>query len=247
MDYKETHINGILNSFINYFWKYEHIQKDKEYTILPDACFDLVFDYEKKVLKNIYLTGIWTEPIKVTVTKGTTLYAIRFKIIAAEYLFSRELKTLLNNMVQLPIDYWNISLGKCVDFEKFTDDLSERMLNIIHQQPNMDLRKLKLFELIYSGGYQNVKELSEIIAWSSQQINRYFNKQYGFPLKTFLNIVRCTTSYQDIANGRLYPKKEYTDQAHFIKEVRKYTNNSPRQLLKNENDRFLQLLAFKTK
>jgi len=247
MDYKEVHTTGILNNFINYFWKYEHIQEDKEYTILPDACFDLVFDYENKELKNIYLTGIWTEPINVNVTKGTTLYAIRFKIIAAEYLFNRELKSLLNNMIQLPIDYWSFGSGKCIGFEDFVADLSERIFQIISQQPNIDLRKLKLFNFIYSGEYHNVKELSDKTIWSSQQINRYFNKQYGFPLKTFLNIVRCNTSYQDIATGKLYPDKPYTDQAHFIKEIRKYTNNSPGQLHKNENDRFLQLSAFKTK
>ena len=161
MDYKEVHTTGILNNFINYFWKYEHIQEDKEYTILPDACFDLVFDYENKELKNIYLTGIWTEPINVNVTKGTTLYAIRFKIIAAEYLFNRELKSLLNNMIQLPIDYWSFGSGKCIGFEDFVADLSERIFQIISQQPNIDLRKLKLFNFIYSGEYHNVKELSD--------------------------------------------------------------------------------------
>lgn len=247
MNYEETHISGVLGGFVNYFWKYAHFQEDKEFVILPDACFDLVVDFEHDELKNIYLTGIWTEPIKVWVTKGTTLFAIRFKIVAAEYLFKRELKSLLNNMVQLPLEYWGINAFKAEGFQAFAHDMSKSMQEMVGQHAPVDMRKLKLFELIYNGGYQNVKELSAKIGWGSQQINRYFKKQYGFPLKTFLNMVRCASTYQDIANGKLYPAKDYTDQAHYIKEVRKFTDNSPRQLLKNKNDRFLQLSAFKSK
>lgn len=35
--------------------------------------------------------------------------------------------------------------------------------------------------------------------------------------------------------------KTYFDQAHFIKEIKKYTEKTPRELSKNENVRFLQL------
>ncbi len=245
MSYTEIYTDGILSNFVKYFWKYEHIQEDIEYTILPDACFDLVVDFENSVLQNIYLTGIWTKPIKVKVTKGTTLFAIRFRIIAAEYLFERELKSILNTMTLLPMEYWNIYLEGSTEFERFTKNLSKQMINVLNQHSKIDNRKLELFDLIYSENYQNVNELSELIAWNSRQINRYFNNKFGISLKTFLNIIRCNSSYENIAKGELYPEKEYTDQAHFIKEIKKYTKNSPRQLHKNENDRFLQLSALK--
>ena len=111
----------------------------------------------------------------------------------------------------------------------------------------MDERKLNLFKLIYSEEIHSVNELSEKVAWSSRQINRYFSRQYGVSLKMLLNMVRCNASYPHIVDGKLYPVKEYTDQAHYIKEIRKYTASSPGELYKNENDRFLQLSAFKIK
>ncbi len=148
-------------------------------------------------------------------------------------------------MAILPKDYWDIQLAKSTEFEQFSADLSERMIGIFNQQPEIDNRKLKLFNLIYSEQFQSVKELSEMTGWSNRQINRYFNQQFGVPLKTLLNIVRCNASYPTIVEGKLYPEKVYTDQAHFIKEIKKYTENSPSQLYKNENDRFLQLSAFK--
>ncbi len=247
MDYKEIQTSGLINTFVKYFWRYEHAGEDIEYTILPDACFDLVVDFENNVLENIYLTGIWTKPIKLTVTKGATLLAIRFKLIASEYLLKREIKSLINSMTILQKDYWDIHLSKSTDFEQFSQDLSNRMICILNQQPDIDIRKLKLFDLIYSEQYQSVNELSQKTGWSERQINRYFNQQFGFPLKTLLNIVRCNATYPDIVEGQLYPQKSYTDQAHYIKEIRKYTENSPGQLYKNENDRFLQLSAFKVK
>lgn len=247
MNYKEIHTDGVLHAYVKYFWRYEHTEEDVEYTILPDACFDLVVDFEDNILQNIYLTGIWTEPVKLTVTKGTTLLAVRFKIPASEYLLKMGIKPILNSMTILPKDYWNIHLAKSTEFENFASDLSELMISILNQQPKIDNRKLKLFYLIYSEEFQSVKELSEKAAWSSRQINRYFNQQFGFSLKTLLNIVRCNASYPDIVEGKLYPDKEYTDQAHYIKEIKKYTGSSPRQLYKNENDRFLQLSAFKIK
>ena len=121
MNYQEILPEGFLSNFIKYFWKYKHTQDDIEYTILPDACFDLLADFENGVLKNVILTGIWTKPVKIKVTKGTTLLAVRFKIIAAEYLFKREIKSILNTMVSLPTKFWNINLISSNEFEKFAN------------------------------------------------------------------------------------------------------------------------------
>jgi AraC-like DNA-binding protein len=60
-------------------------------------------------------------------------------------------------------------------------------------------------------------------------------------LKSFLNIVRCNSSYKDISKGNLFPSENYFDQAHFIKEIKRYTGTTPSKLFKNENVRFLQL------
>lgn len=247
MDYQEIHPEERLNGFVKYFWRYEHSDEDVEYTLIPDACFDLVVDYEHNVLQNIYLTGVWTKPINLTVTKGTTLFAVRFKLIASDYLLKTELKALLNSMMILPKDFWDIHKAKCTEFERFASDLSETMVSLLKVQPKIDHRKLNLFHYIYSDEFQTVSQLSDKISWSSRQINRYFNKQFGISLKKLINIVRCDASYRGIVEGKLYPEQAFTDQAHYIKEIKKYTANSPGQLYKNENDRFLQLSVLKGK
>lgn len=48
------------------------------------------------------------------------------------------------------------------------------------------------------------------------------------------------SSFESIKEGTLYPDLNYYDQSHYIKETKKYTGESPKKLLKNEDDRFLQ-------
>ncbi len=149
--------------------------------------------------------------------------------------------------IKTEFSHWITRKIKKYDFEKFSSYIANHIISILSKLKDLDNRKVKLFDLIYNKGIYIVNELSKKVSWSSRQINRYFNTQFGFPLKKFLNIVRCHHSYEKIANGDLYPSTNYTDQAHFIKEIKKYTDNTPKELHKNDNDRFIQLSPLKKK
>ena len=241
MKYREIKPNGFLTNFIQSFWEYETFETEFEHTIIPDGYFDLIAEYENGVLNLVKLTGVWAKAINVKIPKSTKIFAVRFKLLAAEYLFQQEIKTILNTTQSLPLKFWNIDTYKKNDFEKFVSEMSNRIENSIKYLKEIDSRKLKLFELAYNTRNFTVEELSEKCFWSSRQINRYFNQQFGFSLKAFLNIVRCNASYSDISEGNLYPQEDYFDQAHFIKEIKKYTGATPKELHKNKNVRFLQL------
>ena len=79
--------------------------------------------------------------------------------------------------------------------------------------------------------------------WSTRQINQYFNHQFGISLKTYCNILRFQASLSHIKEGKLFPQLNYYDQSHFIKEIKKLSGALPKDLFKNKNSRFLQLLA----
>lgn len=241
MKYREIKPNGYLINFIHCFWEYETSETDFEHTIIPDGYFDLIAEFENDTLKVIKLTGVWTNPINVTIPKSSKIFAVRFKLLASEYLFKQEIKSILNSSKNLPLTFWNINSYQVNDFEKFAYEISRQLENSIKHLKAIDNRKLKLFELVYSKQNLSVKELSENAFWSNRQINRYFNQQYGFSLKLYLNIVRCNTSYDDISKGNLFPNESYFDQAHFIKEIKKYTGATPSDLFRNKNVRFLQL------
>ncbi len=209
---------------------------------MPDGYFDLIAEFEDNKLSLVQLTGIWTTPKHLDIPKNKTYIAIRFKLPAAEYLFQRELKSILDASLSLPFHFWHINQFQNHQFEDFVSHTTQHIENLIkHNIKEMDNRKLKLFDLVYQQHIKTVAELADKVSWSSRQINRYFNAQFGFSLKAFLKIVRCKSSYKHLSKGVLYPENGYFDQAHFIKEVRKYTGVTPKELHENKNDRFLQL------
>lgn len=240
MKYNEIKSDGYLSNFIKCFWEYENTEKI-EHCILPDGYFDLIAEYENESLTTIKLTGVWTKPTNLSPSPSTKIFAIRFKLIAAEYLFRQELRSILDKTQLLPMNFWGIHTLRSNSFEQFTSTLSNQINISLKHLRGIDERKIKLFQHIYNDKIYKVNQLSKLIFWQSRQMNRYFAKQFGFPLKTFLNIVRCNQTYADIANGKLYATTGYSDQAHYIKEIKKYTGTTPRRLFKNKNDRFLQL------
>ena len=109
----------------------------------------------------------------------------------------------------------------------------------------VDEKKRILFEHIYSAnGEMTVNELSKKSFWSSREINRYFTKYIGLSLKAYCNILRFKASLPQIKKGKLLPEQNFADQNHFIRNVKKYSGVTPKELSKNENDRFILLLDF---
>lgn len=241
MKYREIEPNGFLSGFVKCFWYYETKDKEVFHTILPDGYFDLIAEFENEILTTVKLTGIWTKPKHIQIYKNTTFFAIRFKLPAIEYLFHKELKSILDTTADLPFSFWNIHKYQYDEFENFVSGIISHLETSLKHVHRIDGRKLKLFEIIYQQKTKTVAEISDEIIWSSRQINRYFQSKYGISLKEFLNIVRCNAAYSEISNGNLNPNSDYFDQAHFIKEIKRHTGVTPKELNKNKNDRFLQL------
>ncbi len=241
MRYNEVKPTGFLKNFVQCFWEYDSENTQIEHTILPDGYFDLITTFHDDLISSLSLTGAWKSPINISIPKHTKFFAIRFKLLATEYLFQHEIKSILDTSKSLPLDFWNINSFNSTQFEKFVLELTEKLNHSIKHLKKIDTRKLKLFDLVYQNKLNTVAEIANTVAWSSRQINRYFNNQFGFSLKEFIKIIRCKSSYKDISDGNLFPQKDYYDQAHFIKDVKKYTGATPKELHKNDNDRFLQL------
>ncbi len=83
------------------------------------------------------------------------------------------------------------------------------------------------------------------IFWPPRQINRYFNEYFGVSLKAYCSILRFRASLNHIAHGKLFPELNFTDQNHFIKEIKKFSGAVPGVLARNQNDRFILLSAIK--
>jgi AraC-like DNA-binding protein len=232
-----------LADFVESFWMIKNISgHNKEVIVLPDGRFDIIFSYSSGGDFHIMQMGLGTEPDKNTIPAGAVMFAVSFKLLAIEYLLDNKAGTLLNNAQRLPDNFWGVTKDDLGDFENVCRKISAKMRTLI--KPDIDSRKQQLFELIYaSNGSLPVKELSASVYWSSRQINRYFNEQFGLSLKTYNSILRFRASLQHIKKGKLYPQLNFADQAHFIKEIKKFAGVVPKELSKNQNDRFILLSA----
>ncbi|MEO8769895.1 MAG: AraC family transcriptional regulator [Ferruginibacter sp.] len=218
--------------------------KAKEVVLLPDGRIDLFFSQSASEPFHVTLIGLETVPKQRSILPQTISFVISFKPLAVEYILQTSIADLLNRAKHLPDNFWNFNVDDLKDFDLFYTKASKKIKTIL--PATIDERKRKLFELIYSSnGEMSVKELSEKSFWSSRQINRYFNQQFGLSLKAFCDILRFRISLEHIAKGKLFPELNFTDQNHFIKEIKKFSGVVPKELSKNKNDRFVLLSVLK--
>lgn len=232
-----------IEDFVESFWVLRNTSgNDKEIVVLPDGRIDLTLFRSATEGFQVVRSGIETYPQRATLRAGTVMFAVSFKLLAVEYIFRHTIAHLLDYAEHLPAGFWDFDEADLQDFELFCRKASAKIEALL--PPNIDPRKQKLFQLLYmSKGETSVKELSESAYWSSRQINRYFKGQFGLSLKTYCKILRFRASFQHIKDGKLFPQQSFADQSHFIKEVKKLSGVSPKELKRNQNGRFIQFSA----
>ncbi len=242
MIYREKEISGLLEPYIKCCWFFDSENESVRHTILPDGYFDLIFQFQNEVLQKRMLTGTWIQPIDINIEEHTRMFGVRFRLLAAEYIWNNSINTLLDNSMELPCVEQLADPHPNDSLDCFFMQITDSIRTILPEEKAVDVRKKNVFRILYEQhGDISVSELANQVGWSSRQMNRWFNAQYGLSLKTFSNILKCRASYKSIAEGQLYPGAIYYDQAHFIKEIKRYTGVTPKELHQNKNDRFLQL------
>lgn len=236
-----------ISDFVACFWFLRNQSAtDKDTTGLPDGLVDiLLFKSDTEPFKMVQLGGL-TQYEQAKISANSVIFCISFKLLAVEYIFGENISDIVNSGKLLPEGFWGFAESDLHDFELFVKKATQKIWSLIPKE--IDERKRKLFEVIYATkGAITVKELSEKVFWSSRQINRYFNQQFGISLKTYCNILRFRASLEHIADGKLFPEENFFDQNHFIKEVKKFSGVVPKELSKNKNDRFILLSAIRQK
>jgi AraC-like DNA-binding protein len=233
-----------LTDFVESFWKLDNpTDQEHQIVVLPDGRIDIIFSSKSDGVLQATIKGIDTEPDQTIIAPHTIFFAVSFKLLGVEFLLENKVNNIINQGVLLPNGFWGIRTADLDDFSLFCEKVSRKIRTLISKiKPVIDRRKFELFDLIYqSNGTLPVKDFAEKVFWESRQINRYFNKQFGIPLKTYCNILRFKSSLNHIKKGKLYPELSYADQNHFIREVKRMAGVTPKELSRNKNDRFILL------
>jgi len=240
--FSQIHPSKDLEELIESYWTYQNpTNQSKKMTIFPDSFFKIIIEFQGANIIRYFLTGLWNKEVEIISPPHSSMYGIKFKILAPEYIFQKEIASLILSYQDLQLSFWDIHDIIQGDFQEFVDKI-ELSITKNRKKKTIQEKKLKLSQLLYSmNGDISVKEVSNQINWSNRQINRYLNKYLGVSLKTYLNIQKCHSSYLHISKGEFYPSNNYFDQPHFIREIKKHTGKTPKEIYKNQNDRFIQL------
>jgi AraC-like DNA-binding protein len=229
-----------LADYVEHFWMLvNNSEMAQEVSVLPDGKVDILFSYSATKPFQTTIISFDRTTRKVVIKPKSATFGISLKLLGVEYLLDKSISKSLNETQVISFELWDFKQVDLRDFESFHNKATSEITKLLNF--NIDPRKQKLFELIYaSNGSMTVKELSEKVFWTSRQINRYFNQNFGISLKSYCTILRFKASVIDIKDGKLYPQQNFADQAHFIKDINKFSGVAPKELSKNENDRFIQ-------
>lgn len=205
--------------------------------ILPDACIDIVVDFSQKT---ICFAGFSRETIPFALHQSIDYMGVRMKPGAFYLLFGVSAEQVMDS----PIDFSEIERSNPLRGIFLLTDTGERLkllkgylLEKIRGCPK-PAAPLLAEQLYQNPVEQSVAAIAEAFHCSRRQLYRIFKTNYGVSPKVMLNILRlhlCLTlvleqavRFVDVAN-----LCGFYDQAHFIKEIRRYTGFSPLQLLES--------------
>ncbi len=253
-----------LKPYIHQFWLLESdfaIATDKS-LIAPNARPKIMIPFKNSLLTthngkttvcrehDIYFIGIRDVPVTIGSGNGATGSIGIELTTAGAYRF---LKT--------PMSAFTNNLFSFSDvFGKRGYELQQRMMNTEAPDKKADLIQSFLFGCLThenranllvdhsvnmissSFGMMEIKELVKRTGYSKRYLDMLFQNHLGISPKTFSTILRFQRFYKDMSHpGFCKPIKaqaleSYYDQAHFIKEFKRYTGHTPLQFTKLRND-----------
>ncbi len=245
--YNEIYPSDGLEDYVSLYFKAENLSdKPQPMTICPDGYFKLIIQLLEGKIVAYFLTGIWANEIDIVIPPKVVTYGIKFKVIAAELIFKREISAILNSVEQKETDYFGMDEVSFGAFEDVVKQLEGILLKKLPVREQIRANRIRLSQFLYNN-FEDIqaREVAQQIHWSQREINRYLNKYIGISLKKYLNIQKCYRAYFKITEGEFFPEKGFFDQAHFIREVKKHTGQTPTALFKGQNDQFIQLRNIK--
>lgn len=203
--------------------------------ILPDACIDIVIDF---VNKTICFAGFSKETKDFKLNEKIDYMGIRLKPSVFYLLYNIGADEIMDKEIPFAIIETEFSLYEILDF-KNTKGRIEYLKNYLIQKTKQktEMQFLKIAEELYKcPTEQSVNNIAKKTGYNERHLYRLFKTNFGVSPKVLLNILRlhlCLTMMLDdnvplidIAN-----LCGFYDQAHFIKEIKRYTGYSPLKLL----------------
>lgn len=179
-----------------------------------------------------YLTGIYKQPIKITTKQPYQELCINFNPMGLEAIFRENLSQYIfkNNVLSEKINWsplYEIAFSNNT-LEKILNEIESFFISIIRDEM---LTKNVLFNRTLQ--VNHIEELNDLLCKSYRSTHRYFVNQLNTTPKEYLQILKVREAMPLILKNipliEIAFLLNFTDQSHFIKTFKKYTNSTPSQ------------------
>lgn len=214
----------------------------QEVLVIPDTCMDIIVkvNHTRQQLTG-YLCGIQDKPFTTGTQQNTdriSSFAIRFPFWAASFFISINMKEACNQTMVLEAlgGEWGrlfepfFYLTKMEERIRLVEAFLLKKLDAANENPAL-LNSIHL--ILSASGAVTVRDVCEYSTVSQRQIERLFLQKIGLPPKKIASLVRYQNVWRDIvmsgdfdAHNAVY-RYGYTDQAHLLKEFRRFHGTNP--------------------
>ena len=249
------HPSEALSDFVMCYWTLESTKAETPLinTIVPDGTMKLIFHYGDSYehhtklgtvvsLPKSFLIGQLTEPYKVAPTGDSGIFMVRFHSHGFEPFTTRTIQEMENKAIPLEVLFGNDGnvLSENVLYAQNTQEriaiVEHFLLNRLKDSEVTDRVVNETIALINNyKGQKQVNELSELTQHHRRLLSRRFSSTVGLSPKQLSRIIRLQHLLKTLINNKEATKltqvayeHEYFDQAHFIKEFKAFTGQTPK-------------------
>lgn len=265
VDVREYRPSADLAPYIEYFWGGSfNTQSVKLFSqrVVPNGYVELIIhlsDLHCELLDSstfnsspdFLLIGLYSLPYEVNFKGPVNVFGIRFKPEGLHQIFGVPTSELIENYV----DIESLSMQKFRDHCKTMREQSgiNKMISLTESffRKNLSGNRINLYYLNLaahlirkSDGLITVEDLSSKVFISKRQLEREFKQKIGMSPKSYMQLARLNKVNRIIKEGKRVELGDiayicgYSDQAHFIRDFKKFTGEAPKVFI-NELDEFI--------
>lgn len=240
LNYQESKASAGLVDKITCYWEIQTTENPIAYRIIPDGCIDFVINCT--IENNFFICPIMKESNFFHLSKNETWFGIRFYPGVLSTLLQIDLNELQHDTLELKLI--NPKLHKRLDdvliHKKSFDEKTKALNTFFSNELNFKFKRIfEIIQVIYkTRGAILLKDYSsKTFSLSERQIRRLFHKEVGLAPKKFASIIRNQSLLRELQNNKETKAyyELYFDQSHMIREMKKLTGLTPKQILHQLN------------
>jgi AraC-like DNA-binding protein len=238
MDYQESLPAPELQTLVAAYWSIDAAADRTSVLrrVLPDGCADLICDFTDASPRMRWV-GTMTRAIQVQTGSRPNLFGIRFASGGLFPLLGAPLSLLTDDSAEfaaLPARAWRPPLNGWCDDRSFAARCARADASLLSVLPRLQLTSAMwmIQRLPFAPALPTVTVLADNMGMGLRTLQRHFMDQLGVSPRQYLRYLRFERARQLLARGDhravdIAMAAGYSDQAHFVREFRRFSGVTP--------------------